>query len=505
MQYIVTGKQMKQLDKNTTSVFQVPGMVLMERAALSVCVELSKKVGTNASVLIVCGTGNNGGDGFAIARILHTRGYRVTCFLTGDTNSFSKDCAKQFEIVECYKIPVVSELPLGPFDVVIDAVFGIGLNRPLSQKDNRLFQSLNKMSGLKLAVDIPSGINADTGAVMGTAFIADLTVTFAFCKLGMLLAPGKNLCGSIIVTDIGITKESFCGELPSMFSYQKQDLITLPKRNIDGNKSTFGKLAIIAGNHEGSGACQLCSKSAYRSGAGYVRVLTSANNFEIMSLSLPEAVLHLYTAFNSQENTSLEKAFAETVIKSNVILAGPGIGTGEQSVAIIKLLMETEQKPLILDADALNIIAFHSFFEDQLIKRTKKSCNVVLTPHILEFARLLHKDIEEVKEHRLDLALTYAKEHQVVLVCKDSVTMVVSPDGQIYINQSGNESMATAGSGDVLSGMIASFVGQSMPLFEASCLAVYVHGLCGDYAKSQTNSYYVTASDLIDALKFILK
>lgn len=505
MKYVVDKENMKRCDYNTTAYFGVPELVLMERAALSVCDEVKKRFSNSAQVLVVCGGGNNGGDGFAIGRILHLMGFPVCFYFIGDENKATDSCKKQMEIVRAYDGEIMTSLPNQTYDVVIDAIFGIGLSRVLKKNYIDMIAALNKINAYKIAVDIPSGIDANSGSMMGNAFCADITVTFGFLKQGLLLYPGALYAGKVVCRQIGITKESFINEFPKAFTYERKDLRAVKKRRPDGNKGSFGKLGLFAGNKSVSGACLLSAKAAFRSGCGYVKVYTHEANREILSLSVPEAVLSVY-ADNSQDKEKLDLAKAVYDFADEVII-GPGIGFSKDTKEIVDYIIRQDQKPVILDADALRIISESPLLIEYL-EQTKASRKhkIIFTPHMGELAGLLQADIKEVKQHLLDWAPKYAKRLGIILVCKDARTVVFDGESErIYFNQSGNEGMACAGSGDVLTGMIASMLGRNMPPFEAAAMGVYIHGLCGDMAKKRFGSAYMTPSDIIKELSNILR
>ncbi len=505
MKYVVDKENMKRCDYNTTAYFGVPELVLMERAALAVCDEVKKRFSDNALVLVVCGGGNNGGDGFAIGRILHLMGFFVSFYFIGDEQKAAASCKKQMEIVRAYGGEIMTSLPNQTYDVIIDAIFGIGLSRVMTKHYIDMIDTLNKFSAYKIAVDIPSGIDADSGCMMGNAFLSDITVTFGFLKQGLLLYPGAFYAGKVVCRQIGITKESFLGEFPKAVTYERKDLRAVKKRRPDGNKGSFGKLGLFAGNKSVSGACLLSAKAAFRSGCGYVKVYTHEANREILSLSVPEAVLSVY-ADNSRDKEKF--ALAKAVYDfADVVIIGPGIGFLKDTKEIVDDIIRKDQKPIILDADALRILSESPLLIEYL-EQTKASRKhkIIFTPHMGELAGLLQADIKEVKQHLLKWAPEFAKRLGVILVCKDARTIVFDGNSErIYFNRTGNEGMACAGSGDILTGMIAAMLGRELEAFEAAAMGVYIHGLCGDLAKKRLGSAYMTPSDIIKELSNILR
>ena len=279
MKYLVTGKEMKLLDDNTSSHFHVPSMVLMEQAAMNFVRELIAyyKLNENNRILVCCGTGNNGADGIAIARLLNQKAIKADVYLAGDAKSGSDNYKLQKKIYDSYAYGQVDELTEG-YDYIIDGLFGTGLSRSISGSYLELIEQMNSMQGTKIAIDMPSGICADDGAVLGAAFKADATITFSFAKAGQILWPGNEYTGQLIVTEIGITAESYLDRKPRLFAYEEEDVKELPQRAAHSNKGTYGKLLVIAGSKDMSGAAILCARAAYRGGTGLVKLYTAEEN-----------------------------------------------------------------------------------------------------------------------------------------------------------------------------------------------------------------------------------
>lgn len=501
MKYVLDKSSMKQCDNCTMTQFKVPALVLMERAALSVCEEITNRF-QKGSVLIACGVGNNGGDGFAIGRILEEKGFLVEYLLVGNMTKMTEETNRQLEILKAYGNKISTELSKKEYTILIDAVFGIGLSRNITGEYKEIIEKLNEKAGFKLAVDIPSGICADTGKVLGCGFLADLTVTFGYWKRGLLLYPGADYAGEVVCKDIGIRDASFLGKLPQTFLYEKEDLKRIPKRNKTGNKGTFGKAAVFAGSSQVSGALLLSVLSAYRSGCGYVKVFTEETNKNILAKEIKEAVITTYL----EEDAPLSKEERERMEAvyqfATEIMLGPGMGLHKKSEEIVSYVLIQDQKPVIVDADALTIISRNTTLQEYLRKTANsRKFPIIFTPHMGEFARLLSKEVKEVKEELWEAGMEYAASMGIILVCKEARTLVF--DGvkkRAYINCSGNEGMATAGSGDVLTGILAGMLGTGMDCYEAVCMGVFLHGLCGDKAKEKRGSSYLMASDLIEEL-----
>lgn len=500
MKYIVNSQEMKQYDQNTTERFQIPSIVLMERAALAFVEELKKKQLDLSKVLIVCGNGNNGGDGLAIARLIKLQGVSVDIVLIGNGKSGTEQNLLQQEILKAYQIEIMTALPENvSYTVVIDAVFGVGLSRAVQGAYAELLMQMNALSGKKIAVDIASGISADDGAVLKTAFRADVTITFAYAKIGMMLWPGSTYSGEVIVRDIGIDGNSWCGEKPRVAALEDSDFCLLPERTSHSNKGTYGKLLVAAGSVNMAGAAILSGKAAYAAGCGLVRIVTPEENRTILQTALPEALLTTLD-MRSPDISKLDEA----IKWADAIVCGPGLGQSAAANAMVRYLLKNASIPLLLDADALNLAA-----KDRTILLNVHA-PVVITPHLGEMSRLTQRTVNEIQTGLLEVAEMFAAQYNVVCVLKDArtVTCVPNTSGQknagIYLNLSGNNGMATAGSGDVLSGIIGSLMAQGLCAGDAAPLGVYLHGRAGDAAVQMTGTRSLMAPDIIEGLKPVL-
>ena len=490
MQFLVTGKEMKEYDNNTIVYGGISGLELMENAAKALCEEITKLVHYK-SVFILCGVGNNGGDGLALARMLSIKGCEVTVAIKGNiekgTESFLhqkgllEDCLVKWVDAEalCSKLP-------DEYDVIVDALFGVGLSREISGTYAEAIQYLNECKAYKVAVDIPSGICADSGKVLGCAFKADITVTFAFGKIGLYQYPGANFAGKVVVRDIGITEEAFRENLPQCFTYNENPYELIPKRKPEGNKGTFGKVLMIAGFETMAGAAVLSARAALEMGAGMVKVLSSPQNRSIIQTAVPEL---LYG-----EPKELEKSLKW----ADVVVIGPGLGQSQDAKAIFYDLLKNGEHPLVIDVDALNLISVDSDLQDAA---NAYAYPMIFTPHMMELSRLTGVNLKDLKVDLLSIAKKLSKEYHSIVVCKDARTMVVQENGPTYLNLTGNNGMATAGSGDVLTGIIGALLGQGEKPFEAATIGVYLHGLAGDKARDIYTEYGVTASRLIENIR----
>lgn len=502
MEYIVTADEMKHYDNNTIRYYGIPSLVLMERAALTATEFLISKFPNANHILIAAGCGNNGGDGMAMARLLYQNHKNVTVYFPGNPEKLSDAALNQYETCKKYKIPMIDTYPNQEYDIVIDSLFGVGLNRELIGiwKDAVLF--LNRTKGIKIAIDIPSGIDSDHGMVLGEAFQADHTITFAFKKRGQILFPGAKYTGEIHCMKIGIDHESFLDRVPVSYTYDFFDMSKMPGRIADGNKGSFGKLLLFAGSIGMAGASILAGQAAYRMGAGLVKILTPFENREIIQSSLPEAVLSLY-----HEKNLNEEKFEDAIRWADCILVGPGIGTECSSERILEYLLKNSSCPMIIDADAINLISKNPAWKKLIRNKAESGQKIIMTPHLGELSRLSDKSIKSLKDDLIQNAMAISKELGAVMVCKDARTVIADRmhTQQIYINTNGNDGMATAGSGDVLAGMITSLVGQGLDAFEAAKLGVFIHAAAGDLALCKMSRYSLMATDLIEQLKELTK
>lgn len=492
MIYLPTGEQMRRADLYTIEEIGVPSMVLMERAALEVVRCMEEEQLDFRKVLVVCGSGNNGGDGYAIARLLHLKGHDVTIFFAGNSQKRSEENAQQAKIAAHYEIPVITNLDTGEYSVIIDALFGTGLKREITGHYREILCSVNQMTGEKVAVDLPSGIHDTTGAQMGIAFCADLTVAIAFPKRGLFLQEGNVCAGKILTGDIGISSETF-SEGTVTFGYEKQDLfLGFPKRKKNSHKGSYGKVLMIAGSKGMSGAAYLSAKAAYAVGAGLVQIYTHEENRVILQQLLPEAIITTYDTFDSEQ---LEKL----IQWADLIGIGCGLGKSDTAERVMQYTLKRALVPCVVDADGINILSKHM----EWIEVT--NALIVLTPHMKEMSRMLQCSVKELIEQRMERLHAFVERYKVVCVLKDARTLVAKEHRNTYLNLSGNAAMAKAGSGDVLAGVIVGILAQQCEPYTSACLGVFLHGLAGDMARDKKGAYSVLASDLVAEISSVLK
>ena len=488
MQLWVNAAQMKAADQYTIQKLGVPSLELMEHAAQA-CVQVLEDEKVDLShVCVVCGSGNNGGDGFAIARILQNNRYSVETFCVGNPEHYTEETQEQMHrLQECggkitYGMPQEDS-----YSVVIDAVFGVGLSRKVEGRYRKVIEQMNRMRGTKFAVDIPSGLSATTGCILGCAFKADYTVTFQLKKIGLELSQGRTMAGRVIVPDIGISTDSICEDQEIVRTagkdiYRKM----LPDRPEDSNKGTYGRLLVIAGSKGMAGAAYLNAHAAYMIGAGLVRIYTSSDNREILQTLLPEAIVTTYEEYNKEELLSL-------LTWADSVCIGSGLGMSRLSEKILKTVIEYVKVPCLIDADGLNLLAENKNYLNQMAER-----RFVITPHMKEMSRLTGTPVEELKADRIQILKDFISRYRITCVLKDSRTLIASEEKGIRMNLTGNSAMAKAGSGDVLAGVISGWMVQGKEAEDAAELGTYIHGLSGDLAKFEKGVYSVMARDLIE-------
>lgn len=501
---VAKSAQMLEIDKKTIEDYKIPGILLMEHAAMKVVESVPKGL-TNGAV--ICGTGNNGGDGLAVARLLACQGHSVSVVVVGDYNNFKADARTMYEALE--KLPVevtwfydetyekVEKL-LKSSQYIIDAVFGIGCSRAIKGDYHKLISYANASQAYVVSVDIPSGINSDNGKIMGVHIEADVAVTFTLPKLGNLLYPGALAAKQLKVVDIGIPQavlEQYA------FTYETLDRTTLmymPGRHPVSHKMSYGRLLVIAGSKGMSGAASLAARSAYRSGAGLVQVVTHESCKPELQTTVPEAIVTSY----ADDFESLQAVMDELALHIDDydgILIGPGLSTSEASARWLEFALSQPSLPVVIDADGLNLLARNLEMLEEV------TVPLVLTPHIGEMARLTGYPGSAVLENTVEFAQAFSKSHNLVVVLKSGRTVVTGPDGACCINVCGNDGMATAGSGDVLGGIIVGMIGQGLGPFRGACVGVALHSAAGDEAAAELSRYSVMAGDIIEYIPKVLK
>ncbi len=505
---LVSASQMREMDRKTIEDFGLPGMVLMETAARGAIDALYAQVPglASKSIAVFAGKGNNGGDGFVMARWLLAQGAaNVRVYLLANREDIKGDARTNLELLYKMGAPVI-ELPdqaafgkkkksIASHGVWIDAILGTGLASPLEGYFKAVVEFLNQQPGVKFAVDIPSGLFADTGQG-GVVFKADATATMGAVKIGMAQEPGASLCGKITVVDIGIPPHVTQSVKPDTFLLSRQNAAQmLPRRDLAAHKGNTGHVLVVAGSPGKTGAAALAANAAMRAGAGLVTVATpkslgpvaEALAVEPMTLYLPETGDH----FLGEDAAKPLLA----ALEGKVALAlGPGLGTGKQTEKLVGILLEKAKIPIVADADALNCLAKNP----GILKKVKAP--VILTPHPGEMARLSGLSTGQIQSDRIQCARDFAVANKVHLVLKGARTVIAHPDSTVFVNPTGNSGMASGGMGDVLTGVIAAFIAQGCPPENAARLGVYLHGLAADSLYETKGPFGYTASDVGHAL-----
>lgn len=510
---LISSKQMKGMDEKAINEYSIPGIILMENAGIKT-LEVIKNIKNelkNLKVIILIGKGNNGGDGLVIARHLINSEAVVDVFLLEKLEQLTKDTTANFNILTKMKaniFPLIEEKDIKRLiesmmdvDVIVDAIYGIGFKGSLNDFENDIVEMVNKNRASIVSVDMPSGVEADTGKVCGNAIRADYTVTFALPKIGQILGRGSEYVGKLIIVDISIPM-NLLNDKDLKINLIDQVMIKkfLKKRDNDSHKGTYGHVAIIGGSVGMSGAVILASSAALRSGAGLVTAAVPESLVSVVeSIALEVMTKPL---FETKDKKISFKALSEieNLLKIvSVCAIGPGMGKCYDANNIIKSVVKKSNIPILIDADGINALDGNG----KILKDAKVP--IVITPHPGELAKLTGLTVEEIQKNRLDVAKKYALEYGVILVLKGYKTIIASDKGEIFVNTTGNPGMATAGSGDVLSGIITGFIAQGLNSLDASIVGVYIHGLVGDLVAQREGQRGLVASDLIEYLPDTLK
>ena len=510
---LVTGPQMAAIDQSAIAEHGIPSIELMERAGAEVVEVIRDRWEglEDLTVSIVCGKGNNGGDGLVVARFLHDAGVPVAVFLTSPADELSPDAASNLQRLERSGI-TVQPFPAGDrgvellqeTDLVVDALLGIGARGVVRPDLAAVIKAMNESRRPVVSVDMPSGVEADTGCAPGPCVSASATVTFGLAKVGQLLYPGRSFCGDLELVEIGFPQESIdaCATHTYLISSEKVASV-IPERAPDLHKGDCGNVAVVAGSVGMTGAAALTADSALLAGAGSVRLGVPASLNDILEVKLTEVMTRPLPEVGRRRCLSLRslgdiELMAE---RADCVAIGPGIGTHRETSELVRRFvsrhLESDAvRPLIIDADGIN--AFAGFTD--ILKKATPERPVILTPHLGEFSRLTDVGKATLAANRIDCATTFATEFGVVLVLKGAPTVVALPDGRALLNPTGNPGMATAGSGDVLTGVIAALVAQGLPPAHAASAGVYLHGLAGDIARVERGSWGLKAGDISQSI-----
>ncbi len=505
---VLTASQMQEVDRRTIEDVGIPGIVLMDNAGRAVADAIRAKFaeGRTKSALVLAGKGNNGGDGYVVARYLIDGGWQVQTLVMAERSAISGDALVALGALEnsggevhfaadAERLEAFLECAAEP-GVLVDAMFGTGLSKPIKGHCKVVIDWLNRQGSPVVAVDIPSGVDASTGRVPGVAVEADLTVTFAFPKVGLVSYPGAGLAGELMVVDIGVPaniKEEVSSDCRLIAAAEAKRL--LPLRTRDGHKGTFGHLLVLAGALGKCGAAVMSAEAGLRSGAGLVTLgcplciqpAIAARLTEVMTVPLADFGGEVSMQALGQAGTLMDGKQAMAI--------GPGLGIGKEAVTLVRRMIQDSDLPLVVDADALTALCGHL---EVLGRRNNRK--IVLTPHPGELARLTGLSNTEIQKDRFVVAREFAMRHNLVLVLKGARTLVAAPDGRVHVNTSGHPGLASGGMGDVLTGLIGGLLAQGLAAVEAAVLGVYLHGLAADRLLETFGVAGLLATDVIREL-----
>ncbi len=502
---LIKTELMKELDSKTIFEIGIPSIVLMENASRGSANFIKSEFPLNKykNVLVFVGKGNNGGDGIATGRILHQYGYKVEFIFLSDIENLNPDPYLNYNIIKNLNLKIYEKADvekikklINSYDkkttIIIDAIFGIGINKPV--KEGIFYDVINLIneSEMKVAsIDIPSGLSDKFSIDEGIIVKANITATFQVLKTSHIFPDGNEFCGKIRIIDIGIPKELMEDDKYYIEFINKDDVKKLfNKRKVYSHKGNFGHGLNISGSKEKPGAAVLSSYASLKSGIGLITNAVTDDFRQILVQAHPEIMTLIY------KKTNFVKDIISKLNDFSAVLVGPGLGNNKDTYSIVKSILNKSKIPVILDADALNSIS-----KNIEILKNKREIPLILTPHPGEFSRLFGKTIKEIFNNRIEYSKEFAVNNNCYLVLKGHHTLIASPEGKVYVNQTGNAGMSTAGSGDVLSGIILGFISQfkeKFDIMEILKAAVFIHGYAGDIAKCKNNEISMTASDIIE-------
>lgn len=501
MQKVFSIPQIREADRYTIENEPIASVDLMERAARACYTWMVTNINDldTSTVAVVCGMGNNGGDGLALARMLATAGVRVDVYVIALSDKGMPDFEINKQRLSGMDVNVCNVSSLEEFifsssvDIIVDAVLGSGLTRPLEGEMAKIIQKINAFEAEKIAIDMPSGLFADRSSVGNTVFKANHTITFQFPKLPFFFPENEQFVGQFHVLDISLHK-TYIAETSTSIYYVDvpdipQSMISRPKFS---HKGTFGHALLVAGGMGKVGAAIFAAKGCMYMGCGLTTVHLPANAVACMQMAFPEAMVSI------DRDDNIFTSLPADMDKYTAAGVGPGLGTDEKSIAVLKDFLSLWNKPLVLDADALNMIAMR---KEEMLPMLKPY--TIITPHVKEFRRWVGEWDNDFD--RLEKQKSLAKDLNIIVVLKGANTSVCCPDGEVYFNSTGNPGMATGGSGDVLTGVITSLLAQGFTAKEAAVLGVYLHGLAGDKAAERVGQVSMTASDICLGVRQVMK
>ena len=490
---LVNGEQMRTLEAEAINEYKMPSVILMENAAQGFFRRLRGEWGevSGKRLCVVCGGGNNGGDGFAIARLAQNAGAEVSVALLCGEEKIKGDAEINYKIIKKMGIAVTTDLPDRP-DIIVDAIFGTGFHGEVKEHERGFIEKINAAGAFVAAVDIPSGAFAADGQIGGCCVRADMTVAFGEAKVGLYLYPAKAYCGKIFVEKISVPQQLISG-FDSGTYLLDSSAVNIPPRDDSGHKGSFGRVSCVCGSRGMTGACFMSATAALKSGAGLVTAAVGSDIADIMAVKFTEVMLRVLPETPAD-------AYKELCgLASDVILVGCGIGRGEPAASLARLLISRAEQPVVIDADGINAIC------GNINILSERSAPCVITPHLAEFARLLGKDVGEVMKNRMALGREFSEKYNAVLVLKSADTLIFEPGGRMYVCGASNSGMATAGSGDVLAGTVAGLIAQGADCASAARAGVYIHSRAGELAARLFGEYGMTAGNILENLPAAIK
>jgi len=508
---VVTPDEAARLDAEAIREFGIPGVVLMENAALRVADRIQQRWEGNLEgkkVGILCGLGNNGGDGLAVARHLFQRGGLPMVFIMGSREKIKGDALINLNILERLPVDISyvqtieewteKKVKLQGSHLLVDSLFGTGLSRRIEGIGAAMIEWMNASDIPVLSVDIPSGVDGRTGAIWGTAVMAEETVTFAFPKLGHFLYPGRDHTGMLYVEDISIPPQ--LGERIQREILEDRDIKRfLPPRRTNTHKGNYGKLAVIAGSNGLVGAGAMTAMAALRMGCGLVTLGVPESLLPVYETKLTEIMTFPLPDEGGSLGPDSMDAIHQLLLDKDCLAIGPGLGKKDGIFEILRNILETYDIPIVIDADGIN----HICQDMDVLERAKGE--VILTPHPGEMARLTGRSIEEITRNPVEIAMEFAARWGITLILKGSTSIIAHRDGRLTLNLTGNPGMATGGSGDVLTGIIAALLCQGLNAYDATRVASYIHGKAGDWSAAIKGEYALIAGDIIEGIPAALK